>query len=210
MTYVSQEHFFSGTDWQQSSGPEVDRKWHEADLWPIADNSIEGTKDALEDGLHPVVAIGGRTTSARPENLTGVVKTYNADATMAVINIADGAVVRAYVSNITTYAGGVPTGWETAPVIGQPVYVDDSAQLGEGCTLSLSDTNSADLANPLAGWLFYCQDEYQDYEVGGPNVASDWVIGSLPAWDDDPGNEYEVCVLLTNDSGQACCAAALQ
>ena len=208
MTYVSQDDFFSGTNWQQSSGPEVDRKWHEVDLWPIADNSIEGTKDELADGLHPVVAIGGRETTARPENLTGVVKTYNADATIAVVNIADGAVVRQWVSNILTYSGGVPNSWETAPVIGQPVYVDDSAQLGKGCTLSLSPLNSADTANPLAGYLFYCQDEYQDYEVGGPNVASDWVIGSLPEWDDDPGNEYEVCVLLTNDSGQACCDAA--
>ncbi len=208
MTYTGQTAYITGTDWQQSSGPEIDRKYHEADLWPIHDNAVT-TKDVLESGMHPVVAIGGRTTSARPENLTGVVKTYNEDATIAVVNIADGAVVRQWVSNITAYTEGAPSSWETAPVIGQPVYVDDSDDLGAGTTLSLSDTNTVGTANPLAGWLFYCQDEYQDYEVGGPNVASDWVIGSLPEWDNDPGNEYLVCVLLTNDSGQACCAAAL-
>jgi len=196
--------FTSGSDWQQSSGPEVDRKVHEVDLWPIADNSNSGIKDALEDGLHPVVAIGGRTVAdGRPENLTGVVKTYNADVTMAVVNIADGAIVRAYVANILTYtAGGHALTFEQAPVIGQPVYIDDSDDLGEGVTLSLSPLNQDNpgLPNPLAGWLFYCQDEYADFGVGGPNVLTGWP----PTWVNE-FHEYLVCVLLTNDSGQTCC-----
>ncbi len=198
--------FTSGSDWQQSSGPEVDRKVHEADLWPIDDNA-NGAKDVLEDGLHPVVAIGGRTEEdGRPENLTGVVKTYNEDAEIAVINIADGAIVRAYVSNITGYTPGAnAVSWETAPIIGQPVYVDDSDDLGAGVTLSLSPLNQDNpgLPNPLAGWLFYCQDEYADFGVGGPNVTTGWP----PTW---TGSSIEtlVCVLLTNDSGQTCCDVA--
>ena len=204
----------AGTDWQQSSGPEIDRKYHEADLWPIADNSNDGSKDELEDGLHPVVAIGGRTTAyGRPDLLTGVVKTYDENATIAVVNIADGVVVRQYVANILTYTpGGHAATWEGSPTIGQPVYVDDSDDLGAGVTLSLSPLNQDDgearVPNPLAGYLFYCQDEYADFEVGGPNVLSDWVRGrspALPLWDGTETVEYEVCVLLTNDTGQACC-----
>ena len=204
MPYISYEEFYGDTDWQQSSGPQVDRNYHLADLWPQIDTA-PAAKDVLEDGLHPVFAIGGQTTAdGRPENLTGVVKTYNATATMAVINIADGAVVRAYVSNILTYTPGVgPATFNGAPAIGDPVYVDDSDALGAGCTLSLSPLNDADpgLPNPLAGWLFYCQDEYADRNIGGPNATSDWP----KTWDAETGSEYLVCVLLTNDSGQTCC-----
>lgn len=201
---MAPEIFQSGTDWEQSSGPQIDRKVHEEDLWPIDDNA-NGAKDALEDGLHPVVAIGGRTTAdGRPENITGVVKTYNADSTIAVVNVASKAIVRQYVANILTYTPGASAAtWEGAPVIGQPVYVDDSDDLGAGVTLSLSALNQDNpgLPNPLAGWLFYCQDEYADYGVGGPTVTSTW-HGGLD-WDNTQTVEYEVCVMLTNDTGQS-------
>ena len=202
MTYISYEEHYAGTDWQQSSGPQIDRDVHLTDLWPTSD-SASVAKDPIVDGLHPVMAIGGQTTAdGRPENATGVVKTYNADATMAVMNVASKVIVRAYVSNILTYdPGQAAATFEAAPNIGMPVYVDDSSDLGAGCTLSLSPLNdeSPGLPNPQAGWLFYCQDEYQDYEVGGPNVSSDWP----PTWDGSTGSEYLVCVMLTNDSGQA-------
>ena len=195
--------FYGDTDWQQSSGPEVDRNYHLADLWPQVETAPAAAKDVLEDGLHPVFAIGGQTIAdGRPENLTGVVKTYNATAGIAVVNIADGAVVRAYVDNVLTYTLGVgPATFNGTPAIGDPVYVDDSAALGAGCTLSLSPLNVNNLANPLAGWLFYCEDEYADRNIGGPNATSDWP----KTWDGEIGGEYEVCLLLTNDSGQACC-----
>ncbi|GAG15996.1 unnamed protein product, partial [marine sediment metagenome] len=150
MAYVKQTEFYGETDWQQSSGPEVDRNFHLGDLWPQTDTASVA-KDVLEDGLHPVMAVLGQTVAdGRPENLTGVVKTYNADATIAVLNVADGMVVRAYVSNITNYAvGGAANAWDTTPAIGRPVYVDDSSDLGAGCTLSLSPLNdqSPRLAN---------------------------------------------------------------
>ena len=185
--------FFSGSDWEQSSGPWTNIQVHEADIWPIADNSI-AAKDALEDGHHPVVAIGGRTAAdGRPFNLTGVVVSFLAGLTtptgIAVVNIADGMIVRQLVANILAH----PATYETAPVVGQPVFVDDSAALGAGVTLSMSELNSAGLHNPLAGYLWYCQDEYADAAAGGPNTAATFdgtLANSLV--------QQEYCVLLIN------------
>lgn len=207
--------FYKSTDWQQSSGPEVVVQVHESDVWPIADNSGSTTKDGLfdanglYDGVHPVVAIGGRTTAdGRPENLTGVVVSATPGSTTALglvrINIADGVIVRQYVANVLTYAAGSPATFETAPVPGQPVYVDDSDDLGEGVTLSMSSLNDGGLANPQAGWLHYCQDEYANYGVGGENATSTF-DGTLA----NELVEQVYCVLLTNDSGQACCDVAI-
>jgi hypothetical protein len=83
------------------------------------------------------------------------------------VNTADGAIVRQYVANILTYAGGAPATYEQTPQVGQPVYVDDSADLAEGVTLSMSPLNYDDVENPLAGHLWYCQDEIADGHVGG-------------------------------------------
>ena len=190
--------FQSGTNWQQASGPHVIVQVHEADLWPVDDNSGSGTKDALADGLHPVLAIGGRTAAdGRPLNMTGGVVTFTAGLTTATglvrVNIADGYIVRQYVSNTLEYANNVPSTFEQAPVVGQPVYVDDSNDLAEGVTLSMSELNDADVRNPLAGYLFYCQDEYADAGVGGPNSSSTF-DGTLP----NEETEQEYCVILVN------------
>ena len=189
--------FFSGTDWEQSSGPWTNIQVHEADLWPIADNSI-AAKDALEDGHHPVVAIGGRTAAdGRPLNLTGVVVSFLAGLAVptgiAVVNIADGMIVRQLVCNILTYGGGNPATFEQAPIVGQPVYVDDSDDLGAGVTLSMSPLNSAGVRNPLAGYLWYCQDEYADAAVGGPNTAATFDTSLA-----NSNVQQEYCVLLIN------------
>jgi len=187
--------FNSGTNIQDSSGPSCNRKFEEDVLWPIDDNAV-GAKDVLADGLHPVVAIGGRTVAdGRPLNITGIVVSYNAVSDIAVVNIASCQIVRAYVSNVRGYPGGgvAANDWEDAPVIGQSVYVDDSDDLGAGCTLSMSDQNEIDLANPLAGYLMYCQDEYVDHPIGGSN-STEWG----PTWSDDTSEEHLVCVLLTN------------
>ena len=112
------------------------------------------------------------------------------------INTADGAIVRQYVHNVLTYSEAVPASWETAPVVGQPVYVDDSAALGAGVTLSMSPFNSTGtLKNPLAGYLWYCQDEYADSTVGGPNVDPTF-DGTLA----EESVEQEYCVLLINSA----------
>ena len=185
--------FYGETDWQQSSGPMCNRKFEEDVIWPIDDNAV-GAKDILADGLHPVIAIGGRTAAdGRPNNITGVVVSYNATSDIAVVNIASCQIVRAYVSNIEGYNQGAANAWEDAPVIGQPVYVDDSDDLGAGCTLSMAATGDATVANPLAGYLMYCQDEYVDYPIGGPE-DDEWG----PTWSDIASEEHLVCVLLTD------------
>jgi len=202
--------FQEGTDWQQSSEPHVMRQCALGNLWPQGARSGSGIKDTLavtdSPAKHPVLAIGGRTVNTpgdrgRPENITGVVVSYSDSVHLVTLNLGEKYIVKQYVFNVLTYAQGAAATFETAPIIGQPVYVDDSDDLSEGVTLSLSPLNDGDLPNPLAGWLWYCQDEYYDYEVGGPNAAAQWPKD----WADDPGDEYEVCVMLTNGTGQACC-----
>jgi hypothetical protein len=192
------DSFQEGSDWEQGSGPITIVTVHESDCWPVADNSGSGTKDALAAGLHPVIAIGGRTAAdGRPLNVTGVVTSFTAGLTVPLgivrVNIADGMIVRQYVANVLTYAQGAAATFEQAPVPGQPVYVDDSDDLSEGVTLSMSPLNDADVRNPLAGYLWYCQDELADAGVGGPNAISTFdgtLANSLV--------EQEYCVLLIN------------
>jgi len=169
--------FYKGTDWESSSGPIISRMFDEADLWPVGARSGSGTKDVLADGLHPVLAIGGRAVAdGRPNNVTGVVMTVSPSGGLVQMNVASMAAVKQYVANVLTYSGSPPTPatFEQAPVIGQPVYVDDSDDLAEGVTLSLSPLNEDGLANPLAGYLWYDQDEYPDSEVGGANLTNPW------------------------------------
>ena len=191
--------FYEGTNWQQSSEPHTIVDVQESDCWPVDDRSGSGTKDQLDDNLHPIIAIGGRTAAdGRPLNLTGVVVSINLStlgtATDRVeVNIADGTIVRQYVANVLTYVEGVAATFEQAPVVGQPVYVDDSDDLSEGVTVSLSPLNDADVRNPLAGYLWYCQDEIADGQVGGGRATA--------TFDTSLANELveqEYCVLLVN------------
>lgn len=191
--------FWSGTNWQQSSEPHTIIDVQESDCWPVDDRSGSGTKDQLAPGLHPVIAIGGRTAAdGRPLNLTGVVVSYegtgSGTATDRVeVNVADGTVVRNYVANVLTYSGGAANTFETSPVVGQPVFVDDSDDLAEGVTLSMSPLNDADVRNPLAGYLWYCQDEIADGLAGGSRSTSDF-DGTLA----EELVEQTYCVLLIN------------
>ena len=196
--------FKESPNWEQASEPWTVVTVHESDVWPVDDNSGSGTKDGIfdangdYDGVHPVVAIGGRTAAdGRPLNVTGVVVSATPGTTTALglvrVNIADGFIVRQWVSNTLTYANDVPATFEQAPVPGQPVYVDDSNDLSEGVTLSMSPLNDADVRNPLAGYLWYCQDELADSGVGGPNATATF-DSSLP----NEETEQEYCVLLIN------------
>jgi hypothetical protein len=188
--------FKAGPDWECSSGPIVTRDFDaSADLWPIGAGSEVGgsDKDELEEGLHPVVAIGD--ASQRPANLTGVVISYNEGNDRAQVNLGEKVCVKNYVSNVTSWTGTVPAGYDTTVAIGRPVYVDDSAHLSAGVTLSMSPLNSATNANPLAGWIFYCQDDYDDSGVGGAgaNVSYPRTVAN--------DTELEYCILLTNEFG---------
>ena len=188
--------FYAGEEWQQSSEPITVVTVLESNIWPVDDNSISGIKDQIENGLHPIIAIGGRGALERPLNLTGVVVSCIEGLTesedIIQINIADGAIVRQYVANMLSY-GKDPEDYELAPIPGQPVYVDDSSALSEGVTISMSPLNEVGYSNPLAGYLFYCQDEYADITVGGQNFDS--------TFDSVLANEYieqEYCILLIN------------
>ena len=114
------------------------------------------------------------------------------------MNLADKVVVRNYVANVLTYTG-TPATFDTSMAIGEPVYVDDSAALSACVTLSRSPLNDANQANPLAGYLFYCQDEYLDGGIGGPNLSALWPKVLTNALHQD-----EIyCILLVNDYGNA-------
>lgn len=192
------DEFYKGTDWEGSSGPILPRMVPESDLWPHGANSESdgtGDKDVLEDGLHPVLAVG--PIASRPNNLIGVVMKYT-NAHLVTLNFADKFIVKNYVANITAYPKGTPTFSATYPALA-PVYVDDSPDLSSGVTLSMSPLNDLGAANPLAGYLFYCQDEYMDSGIGGPNLAEVFPktanAGALV--------ESVLCIMLVNDSGQA-------
>lgn len=191
--------FKSGTDWEQSSGPIISRKVHLTAqdestqiLWP------EGTNhDTLTAGEHPLLAFGPKAN--RPRNITGVVMTY--DGTVAILNVADKFISRQYVANIATYSDSdqVST-WQNTVFPGDPVYVDDSEPIytaHTGCTLSFSPLNSLNSANPLAGYVFYCQDEYQDDHVGGPNTAAEIPQPAAA----DTTEILTLCVMQVNDYG---------
>lgn len=196
MTTQSTTTFQHGPDWECSSGPMITRMFEFQDLWPHGvGGSVGGdNKDTLEDGLHPVLAIGPRTN--RPHNLSGVVVTVHGK--LVTMNMADKFCTKQQVANVLTYVQGVATTFDGIMNVGDPVYVDDSDDLGAGVTLSRSPLNASGDANPLAGYLFYCQDEYHDEDVGGPNTGSIWpkVISS------DALVQDEYCVLLVNDSGR--------
>jgi hypothetical protein len=167
--------FYFGTDWESSSGPILSRAFILGDLWPVGDNSESdgaGDKDTLADGLHPFVAIGPKTL--RPVNLVGVVMTYHLATGIAEVNLAPGFCAKAYVANVLTYNGGNPATFDQSLAIGEPVYLDDSDGLESGITLSRSPLNDDGNGNPRAGYLFYDQDDYPDFHVGGPNVSADW------------------------------------
>ena len=188
--------FYNETDWEGSSGPIIPRTFDASeDLWPHgAGSEIDGgDKDVLADGLHPVLAVGAKAN--RPRNLTGVVITYESNNDRAVLNMADKFIVRQYVANVTSYSGGASYTFDTSLAVGDVVYVDDSGPLSAGVTLSMSPLNESDTANPLAGYIMRCQDQFDDSGVGG-------VDGDIfPITVAESFVETLVCVMLVNDFG---------
>jgi hypothetical protein len=124
--------------------------------------------------------------------------TYNAANDRAEMNLADKVCVKQYVANNASYSGTTPAGLDLSLAIGQPVYVDDSDALAAGVTLSLSPLNHNADANPLAGYIWYCQDDYDDSGVGGHTAARAFPIVIT----EEVAVTYtELCILLVNDFG---------
>jgi len=183
--------FISGSDWQSTSGRYVPFEADLDDVWPVGSAQ---NKDEAFAGMHPILAIG--SPSFRPLNVTGVVVTYDPATGRVLMNIAPGAIVKQYVCNITGYSGGVANAWASSLVVGQPVYVDDSVEVGLGCTLSCSNTNSAGAVNPLAGYVVACQNELSDAGIGGGNTdpfPKAFATNTDEAW-------LTVCVMLWPDA----------
>jgi hypothetical protein len=194
------DEFYNDPDWEGSSGPILSRTADVSeDLWPNGTGAMGeidgGDKDVLADGLHPVLAIGPK--AQRPRNLTGVVITYNSANDRAVMNLADKVIVRQYVSNVLTYSGGNPLLYDQSLAMGEPVYVDDSGPLSEGVTLSRAPLNESGSANPMAGYIWRCQDQYDDSGVGG--VDGDVFPITITAT--TSATETLLCVMLVNDFG---------
>jgi hypothetical protein len=191
------DSFYIGTDWQCTSGPLVTRQVSLNDVWPEGDHDSEpdqNDKCILVAGMHPALAVGLKAN--RPENITGVVVSYNANANLLVMNFADKFCSKQYVANVLTYSAGDPSTFDQSMSVGDPVYVDDSDGLGEGTTLSRSPRNANGDPNPFFGVLWYCQDEYQDYGVGGPNQSAVW-----PKALDNELDESLYCVLHVDTIG---------
>lgn len=194
--------FYSGPTWEQSSGPIVSRKVHMDDgadsptalVWPEG-----GSWATLTAGEHPILAIGRKAN--RPYNITGVVMTFDSKTDTAQFNVADKVISRQYVINVTRYdAQNDADTWQNTVYPMDPVFVDDSAAVaaaGAGVTLSFSPLNDAEEANPLAGYVFWCQDEYADSGVGGPNASQD--IPQPAA--EDTTEVLTLCVMQVNDLG---------
>lgn len=140
-----------------------------ADLWPVG--SGDG-KDVLENGHHPILAIGPETAAdGRPRQPVGVVVSYNSDSAQVVMDICQGKLVKAYLTNITGYSGGDANAWESSINFGRVCYVDGSDDLPAGVTLSLSAADDAGVANPMAGWVWHDPDNLDDTGIGGGNSA---------------------------------------
>lgn len=163
--------FYNDPDWEGSSGPIISRQYDAADLWPHGAGSEigGGDKDVLEDGLHPFLAIGPKASVTVGSNKVGVV--ISMETNLVQVNTARGFCAKAYVSNVVSYG---PTAYTTTLSIGDPVYLDNSAPMSTGVTLSRSPLDSNGAANPLAGWFWYDQDDYHNNDIGGANAAADW------------------------------------
>jgi len=156
--------FMTGSDWQGSSGPELYYRVHIDDVWPEGSGA---SKDDLADGDHPAFAIGPK--AERPLNPCGFVVSYDSTTGFVVLNMARGFIASAYVANITAYSGGDASAWAATLEKHVPVWIDDSDDLPAGVTLSRSDLNDADAHNPMFGYTWPEQDEWDDSDVGGGN-----------------------------------------
>ena len=160
--------YLTGSDWKSSSGPLINRNVEDDDVWPHS-ITVAG-KPALADGAHIPLAIGPIANT--PLNPVGVLVSYNADTDRCVLNMAPGFMFKAYVNNVSGYAGAnTPNAWVASLNVGDPVYLDPSVVAGFiGNQLSRSTLNDAAGTNPRCGYVMPDQDEDVDTGIGGGNA----------------------------------------
>jgi hypothetical protein len=161
--------FLTGSDWQSSSGPLINRNVHPDDLWPHL-GTVAG-KPALAAGIHMPFAIG-LFTNNNALVVVGVSVSYDATSLRTVLNIAPGFMFKAWVANTLTYgAPSTPNTWGVNLAVGTPVYLDPSVVAGiQGTNLTLSPLDDAGHNNPRVGFVMPDQDEDVDTGIGGANA----------------------------------------
>lgn len=157
--------FYTGSDWQGSSGPIIPRNYILSELWP---QGLAQGKDVFEPGMHQAFAIGPNAN--QPLNIVGVSTTYNTTSGRIEMNIAPGFIFRAYVANVLTYNAGAPNTWAATLNVGDFVYLDHSTDLPAGTTLSRSPLDEDGHGNPRCGIVCRRQTEDPDTGIGGGNA----------------------------------------
>jgi hypothetical protein len=90
--------------------------------------------------------------------VTGTIIKIDATDSIAVVNVAKGAVYRHNVRDVLTYSGASEFSWR-ALNIGDPVFYDPSAAMPAYTKLSISPLNASGTANTMFGWIVMMQDE---------------------------------------------------
>jgi len=110
--------------------------------------------------LHEPVEVIGLLPGTQ---ITGTNITLDATFSTSVVNVADGAVYRHGVRNVTSYAGGPAEAAWAVINVGDPVYYDAEQDTLTGNKLSMSPLRSdGATANTLFGQVLMQQDEDAD------------------------------------------------
>ena len=134
-----------GRTYEQSSEAGRER------MLPIPYARLEDNPPVLHDPAAVISAIPGT-------QITGSIITIDAVTSVAILNVARGAVVRQNVRNVITYSGSAEQNYR-ALNIGDPVYYDRSATMPALYFLSTSPIDRLGVANPLWGWVVLAQNE---------------------------------------------------
>lgn len=118
--------------------------------------------------LHDPARITGLLAGAQG---CGTVVTLDAVRSIALLNIAEGAIFDHNVRNVLTYAGAEAS-WGAINV-GDPVYYDVSSDANNGIKLSTSPLDAGGNANPRFGVVVMFQDETgSDFPKGGITAST--------------------------------------
>ncbi len=135
-----------GITYEQSS--ESGRERHV----PIPYARLTDATPTLHDPAEVISAVPGT-------QITGVSISLDAVRSVAILNVAQGAVYRQNIRNCITYAANIENAWRVVN-IGDPVWYDNSAtMLVGGWQLSTSPLDDLGVANTLFGHVVMLQDE---------------------------------------------------
>jgi hypothetical protein len=109
------------------------------------------------------------------KRITGHVLTLDADQSMIIGDVTQGAVYRYQVRNVLTYAAAVEATWDALNV-GTPVYYDGSSTMPAGVKLSTSPLDKDGLGQALFGYVVPDQGELPAaFPKGGAGASTQTV-----------------------------------